>query len=136
MLPPSGRRPVYLRLLPLFVCVLAILSFLFTGRALNRFEFAARKPAMEMVASSLANLATDETLNLRREQYSEELGDFFYVVQASRQSADDLVVVYFYGNGFPLKHSAWYFSSADNPPTKVGWPKQERIEKNWFKVGD
>lgn len=62
-----------------------------------------------------------------------------YAVLGSRDPEGVLTVEFITGSGFPVKHSGFLYRSDDNA---LGWehisrwPRLERIDTNWYRIGD
>ena len=122
--------------LALVSCLMAIVSVFSLGPFLNRQAFEQHLSRMTDFLTLARPIAPAEHASLLEDEIPEDLRDIIYVIHVKRRSASAYDAAFFYGAGFPVKHSAWYFSSDDTPPPRRDWPKQLRLQKNWFKVAD
>lgn len=58
-------------------------------------------------------------------------------VNAEHDSKGGLIVIFFVGNGFPVKHQCYVYISNDSQTAiEKDWPRGFRREKQWFEVSD
>lgn len=62
-----------------------------------------------------------------------------YAVLGSRDPNGVLTIEFLTGRGFPVKHSGFLYRSDDNATRWEHisrWPRLERIDTNWYRIGD
>jgi len=66
----------------------------------------------------------------------DEISNYIYGIHTQGFYSGKFEALFFYGGGFPLKYSAWYYSSDDTPPNPEYGSCCQRIEPYWYRVSD
>jgi hypothetical protein len=66
-----------------------------------------------------------------------QYNDLASTVHAKHAAKGELIVTFFVGGGFPVKHHCYVYCSSDNSAlVQKDWPIGYRKEKQWFEVND
>lgn len=108
------------------------------NRRLEVFE--ERLPQYEEVVHLMDSELKNERIFWGAEQIPRQYRHLAYRIYGERKR-DVLRVVFFWGSGFPVKHSAFAYISNGALPAKGtdfrrDWPHATRINEHWFRVGD
>ena len=103
--------------------------------------FAERLPQYEEAVRVMGSKISGEPVFLKGKEVPKTYQHLAYWIHAKKDEGNVLVVTFFWGGGFPVKHSAFVYRSDGWLPPKGTdfrreWPFAERINKNWLRVGD
>jgi hypothetical protein len=119
------------------LCTALLLPFLAgkAGVAVHQMAFNHLKPVMEEYVMRLPK--EPHFLNSARGEISvpDNLRGWIYAIH-SRRKDPDLEVSFFYGSGFPVKHSAWVYYEGKAGPDKEFWPHQRKMMGFWYQCSD
>lgn len=124
-----------------FLCVVLLGYSNSLGHRLRLHVFRQRLPQYEAAVRTLEAQITDEPVFLKGEEVPEPFRRLAYWIHAEKTEQNVLVVTFFWGGGFPAKHTAFAYISDGKIPGSPSrfqkeWPRISRINENWFKVGD
>ena len=109
------------------------------GAWLRDRDFERLRPAMERVIEAYQS-SPDSSMRLDSVAVPRELRPPIYSVWASRDRARRVGVWFFYGFGFPPRHSAWIYTSdvAATPASIRGWfwHSSRKLAAHWYDVWD
>lgn len=125
----------------LLLCFKAGAISLKAGHNKRENVFAERLPQYEEAVRVMESKIKGEPVFLKGKEVPEAYHHLAYWIHAEKYGGGVLVVTFFWGGGFPVKHSAFvYRSDGWLPPRGTDfrreWPFAERINENWFRVGD
>lgn len=125
----------------LLLCFKAGAISLKSGHNKREKVFAERLPQYEEAVRMMESKIKGEPLSLRGKEVPEAYKHLAYCILAEKDEKGVLVVTFFWGGGFPSKHSAFVYRSDGHLPLKGTefrreWPFAERINENWLRVGD
>ena len=103
--------------------------------------FTERLAQYEEAVQVMESKINGEPVFLKGEEVPETYQHLAWWVHAEEDKQDVLVVTFFWGGGFPVKHSAFVYRSDGWLPPKGTdfrreWPFAERINEHWFRVAD
>ena len=109
------------------------------GAWLRDRDFERLRPAMERVIEAY-QASPDSSMRLDSVAVPRELRPPIYSVWASRDRARRVDVWFFYGFGFPPRHSAWIYTSdvAATPASIRGWfwHGSRKLAAHWYDASD
>jgi len=125
----------------LLLCFKANAISLKMGHDKRSEVFAELLPQYEEAVRVMESKTSGGVVFLKGEEVPEIYRHLAYWIHAKKDDENVLVVTFFWGGGFPLKHTAFaYRSDGQLPPKGTDfrreWPFTERINENWFRVGD
>lgn len=130
-------------LIPLALSVLTVIAVVYsvgTGHRLRYHVFQRRLAQYQEAVNVIDQLIEDESLLLYGDEIPEQFRHLAHRISAERKN-DVLAVTFFWGGGFPAKHTAFSYVSSGSVLGKdsgfaYNWPHATRINKYWFKVGN
>lgn len=136
------ERYTVLALLPLFISISGFWLQDITGdkgREIRMEVFNERLYLYEQAVAELAPMIKDEPLHLHYDQIPEKYRHLAYWIIGKKEKG--IVFAFFWGSGFPCKHSAFVYRSDGRLPERGtdfrrDWPFCERINEHWFRVSD
>jgi hypothetical protein len=132
----SLKTSSLLRFLSLLSIVAIFFLSIYTGRLLNHRIFNKCRPSMEQFIRNLDDKKS--FLNTFKEEIEipDEISDYIYGIHTQGFDSGKFEASFFFGGGFPVKHSASYYSSDDTPPDPKSWPRYIHIQPCWYRVSD
>jgi len=125
--------------LPLVACLLAVPIGSAIGRGYRDFDFRYRRlPAYEEV---VRRIQSAELPGWQIKEIPPEIDGLAYMIEVHDDAPGGLMVEFFWGGGFPVKHSVYmYQASGLPPPTSPNWEFKpycqwdgaRRLDENWF----
>jgi hypothetical protein len=129
--------------MPLVACLVAAPIGYSIGGAYRDLDFRYRRlPAYEEV---VRKIQSGELPAGTTKEVPPEIDRLAYMIHAHDEAPDGLMVEFFWGGGFPVKHSAYiYRASGLPPPTSTNWELKpycewagaRRLNENWFSASD
>jgi hypothetical protein len=131
-------------LIPLGLSILSVPAMWVSnlgGHAIRSYVFKTRLPQYENAVQLLTEQINDEPISLSGTEIPEQYRHLAYTIFALKYGPDAFTVEFAYGQGFPVKHSAYvYVSDPDLPDKELDfrrrWPRRYRVSDHWFRVGD
>ena len=125
-----------LRFLPLLSMIAVFFVSMNVGNFLNHRIFHKCKPLMEQFIDNLDD--KESYLNSAQGEIKvpDELTVYIYGIHTQGFDSGKFEASFFFGGGFPVKHSAWYYSSDGTPPDPKSWPRYVHIQPHWYRVSD
>jgi len=125
----------------LLLCFKASAISLKTGHDKRLAVFTERLAQYEEAVQVMQSKINGEPVFLKGEEVPETYQHLAWWIHAEEDKQDVLVVTFFWGGGFPVKHSAFVYRSDGWLPPKGTdfrreWPFAERINEHWFRVAD
>ncbi|MBN1392994.1 MAG: hypothetical protein JW947_09360 [Sedimentisphaerales bacterium] len=125
----------------LLLCFKAGPMSLKAGHNKREKVFVERLPQYEEAVHVMGGKISGEPVFFKGEEVPETYRHLAYWIHAEKEEGNVLVVTFFWGGGFPVKHSAFVYRSDGWLPPKGTdfsreWPFAERINSNWLRVGD
>lgn len=128
---------------PFVACLVAVPMGLSIGGVYRELDFRYRRlPAFEQVVRKIESGELPlETI----QEMPSEFQSLAYGVHVHDDAPGGLTVEFFWGGGFPVKHSVYiYRASGLPPPTKTNWDlkrycqwhRSRRLNDNWFAASD
>lgn len=125
-----------LRFLPLLSIITILFVSTYAGVFLNTRLFKKCKPPMEQFIKNLDDKKSFLSTFKGEIEIPDEISDYIYGIHTQGFYSGKFEALFFYGGGFPVKHSAWYYSSDNTPPKLEYWSFCQRIESCWYRVND
>jgi hypothetical protein len=122
--------------LPLLLIIVVFSLSAHAGNFLHHRLFHKCKPLMEQFVENLDDKESYLNSAQGQIQVPDELGDYIYGIHTCGYDSGKFEASFFFGGGFPVKHSAWYYSSDGTPPDPKSWPRHFHIQPNWYRVSD
>ena len=129
--------------IPIIISILTIplaFSSFKAGRWTNIYVFKNRLPQYQAAVKMIENQIGDKRLYLNYEEIPPEFRRLAFSIYGEKEGSV-LGVVFIWGAGIPCKHVAYAYTSDGQQPEKgttlsKDWHYWERINDNWFYVGD
>ncbi|MHC4624072.1 MAG: hypothetical protein ACYS4W_09250 [Planctomycetota bacterium] len=123
------------------LCVILIILANKIGHRARLYVFQQRLPQYEEAVRVMESKIVDKPVFLQGDSVPEEYRHLAYWIHAEINEQNVLVVTFFWGGGFPAKHTAFAYISdgripEKDPDFKRECPYVSRINENWFKVAD
>ena len=128
---------------PLLACLVAAPIGLSIGGVYRDLDFRYRRlPAYEQI---VRKIELGELPGEAVKEMPTEMEGLAYGIHVHEDAPGGLMVVFFWGGGFPVKHSVYiYRASGLPPPTSAKWemepyyhwPQARRLNANWFAASD
>lgn len=130
--------------LPICISILTVILIVFSVRVGNHAKmhrFNKRLPQFENAVKMVESKLTDEHIRLTGEDIPQEYRHLAYFIIGDKRANGKLIVTFVWGGGFPVKHTAYAYTSDGSSPIRDSefqkdWYHCKRINDNWFKVGD
>jgi len=111
------------------------------GHRLRLHVFRQRLPQYEAAVPAVETQITDGPVFLKGEEVPKPFRHLAYWIHADKTEQNVLIVTFFWGGGFPVKHTAFAYISDGKVPGPLSrfqkeWPHIFRINQNWFRVVD
>lgn len=128
------NRERWRSLIPLISCGLAVAVFPVSRSAILRLTFEHSLPRFESIICKLeSGPLPDPSAVLEIAQVEDNT---IYHAKAKQSPNGDLTVLFLTGNGFPVKHSGYLYSSSGTFSPSKDWPKVKEMKPNWFRISD
>jgi len=129
----------FLSLLPMLLSVITIILAVQAGKFGHQLRirfFENHLTEYEQVVQMIENQNHDPNIHISQVEIPNQYKHLAHRVRAKREKQDVLVVDFAWGVSFSRRHTAFEYRSDGSIPDSTHWPFNERINKNWFRVGD
>ncbi len=136
------RKQGKLSLAPLGISIFSVVLFVFCltlGMGARIMKFRYDLPQYENVIAMMQKGEIVIEQNLHPIDIPPEYAHLAYAILAEKSKQGVLTVEFLSGSGFPVKHSGWLYREDDDPMAWKDirrWPKIEKIEPKWYRIGD
>ncbi len=128
--------------LPFLFLVLSMIASIYVlrlGHSLSIYTFKQRLPQYEKLVQRIKS--GDLPDNMFNKDIPEKYKHLAYVINTTHYNNDRYSIVFLWGSGFPLKHTAFLYVSDERMLMKKSrlrkdWPARTRINENWYRVSD
>ena len=132
----------YLQFVPILISVLTIIGMVQAnklGHGQRIRAFHANLPRYNMFVKEIEKqLEKESSINLFQDDIPDKYKKLAWRVSARKDNNDSITIVFFWGGGFPAKHTAFAYRSNGQIVNdfRKSWPHIEKLNDNWFRVGD
>ena len=132
----------YLQFVPILISVLTIIGTVQANK-LGHWQrirvFHANLPQYNLFVKEIEKqLEKESSINLYRDDIPDKYKKLARLVFAYKENNGSITIEFAWGGGFPVKHAAYAYLSDGQVSNdfRKRWPYIEKLNDNWFRVGD